>query len=245
MENMARRSKSHLKAIMRRLQSYLNWPPVGRVRLGDLDRTRPISRDRGFERGLPVDRHFIESFLSHHTTDIKGRVLEVKDNTYTLRYGGDRVTRSDIIHKGSNNPNATISADLSDAAEIPSDIFDCIICTQTLHLIYDVAGAVNTLHRILRPGGVLLATVPALSRITRDEADSYTDYWRITSAAARELFATPFGASEVQVEAHGNVYAAVTFLHGLAVQDVDRRKLDDVDSDFEVLIGIRARKSPR
>jgi SAM-dependent methyltransferase len=229
---------------MRRLQSHLNWPPVGRVKLGDLDRTRPIGRDWGFDRGLPVDRHFIESFLSRHATDIKGRVLEVKDNSYTLRYGGDRITRSDIIHKGSDNPNATISADLSDAEEIPSNIFDCIICTQTLNLIYDVAGAVSTLHRILRPGGVLLATVPTVSRRTRDDINSYNDYWRITSAAAEKLFAAPFGASEIQIEAHGNIYAAVAFLHGLAVQDVDRRKLDDVDPDFEVLIGIRARRTP-
>jgi len=159
--------------------------PDRAVRLGDLDCTRPISRDWGFERGLPVDRYFIESFLSRHATDIKARVLAVMDNTYALRYSGDRVTRSDIIHKGSDNPYATISADLSDAAEIPSDIFDCIICTQTLRVIYDVAGAVNTLH-----------------------------------------------------------YAAVTFLHGLAVQDTDRHKLDEADPDFEVLIGIRARRSP-
>ena len=227
------------------MPSKLSQLAPGRAgRLGDLDCTRPISRDWGFERGLPVDRYFIESFLSRHATDIKARVLAVMDNTYTLGYGGDRVTRSDIIHKGSDNPHATISAGLSDAAEIPSDIFDCIICTQTLHLIYDVAGAVNTLHRILRPGGVLLATVPAVSRIARDEGEIYTDYWRITSAAARELLATPFGASEVQVEAHGNVYAAVTFLHGLAVQDTDRHKIDEADPDFEVLIGIRARRSP-
>jgi hypothetical protein len=59
-----------------------------------------------------------------------------------------------------------------------------------------------------------------------------------------QLFAAPFGASEIQIEAHGNIYAAVAFLHGLAVQDVDRRKLDDVDPDFEVLIGIRARRTP-
>ena len=45
------------------------------------------------------------------------------------------------------------------------DAFDCIIFTQTLHFIYDVRLAIQTLHRILKPGGVLLATFPGISQI--------------------------------------------------------------------------------
>jgi ubiquinone/menaquinone biosynthesis C-methylase UbiE len=43
-------------------------------------------------------------------------------------------------------------ADLTHADHIPSDTFDCIICTQVLFLIFDVRTAIRTLYRILKPG---------------------------------------------------------------------------------------------
>jgi glycosyltransferase involved in cell wall biosynthesis len=55
-------------------------PPPGQVRLGDLDRLTPVSRVFGYDRGLPVDRYYIEGFLFHHANDIAGRVLEIADN---------------------------------------------------------------------------------------------------------------------------------------------------------------------
>ena len=36
-----------------------------------------------------MDRYFIEQFLAAHRQDIRGRVLEVKDNEYTTRFGTD------------------------------------------------------------------------------------------------------------------------------------------------------------
>ena len=61
------------------------WPPVGTVRRLGLRRTEPISRAYGFDRGTPVDRHYIEAFLQRHAPspdysagDIRGRVLEVE-----------------------------------------------------------------------------------------------------------------------------------------------------------------------
>ena len=66
----------------------------------------------------------------------------------------------DILMATEGNPQATIVGDLTDAPQIPSDAFDCAIVTQTLQFVYDVRAALATLHRILAPGGVLLATVP-------------------------------------------------------------------------------------
>ena len=64
------------------------------------------------------------------------------------------------------NPQATIVGDLTDAPQIPSDAFDCAIVTQTLQFVYNVRAALATLHRILAPGGVLLATVPGITKIS-------------------------------------------------------------------------------
>src|SRR5918994_645327 len=137
-------------------------PPVGRVRFGSLRRLTPVSREFGFDRGLPIDRYYIESFLARQAGDIQGHVLEIKDRTYTRKYGGSSVQVSDVLDMIEDSPQVTIVADLASAPHVPSDTFDCIICTQTLHLIYDVRLVVQTLYRVLKPGGVLLATIPGI-----------------------------------------------------------------------------------
>ena len=98
-----------------------------------------------------------------------------------------------------------------------------MICTQTLLLIYDLRAAVDTLHRILAPGGMALVTVPGVSRICREEADEWGDYWRFTSDSASRLFADEFGRENVATEAYGNVLAATGMLHGLAAEEIGPR----------------------
>jgi len=218
-------------------------PPAGCVRFGDLRRLTPISRKWGKDRGkLPVDRYYIETFLTRHAHDIGGRVLEVQDASYTRRFGGNRVTRSDVLHAAPGNAQATIVADLVSAPHIASDTFDCIILTQVLPFIQDVPSAIRTIHRILRPGGVVLATVPGISQIVRHDMERWGDYWRFTTLSARQLFARVFPASSVQVEAYGNVLVATAFLHGLAAEELRPAELEHHDADFELLITIRATK---
>jgi SAM-dependent methyltransferase len=218
-------------------------PSVGEVRLGDLRRLTPISRNWGFDRGQPVDRYYIENFLAAQSSDVRGRVLEIADNTYTRRFGGDRVTESEVLHAEAGNPAATFVADLTDAPQIPSDRYDCIICTQTLLVIYDVRAALRTLYRILKPGGVLLVTVPGGShQITRWDMDHWGDYWRFTSLSVRRLFEEVFPSANVKIESFGNVLAAISFLHGLAKEDLRQEELDYRDPDYEVTIAVRAVK---
>ncbi|MEJ7787734.1 MAG: hypothetical protein WKF96_23275, partial [Solirubrobacteraceae bacterium] len=64
------------------------------VRLGSLGSSEPISSAWGFDRGLPVDRWYIERFLGQHRADVTGRVLEVKDSGYTDRFGHDVTERA-------------------------------------------------------------------------------------------------------------------------------------------------------
>jgi peptidoglycan/xylan/chitin deacetylase (PgdA/CDA1 family) len=217
-------------------------PPVGAVRFGDLRRLTPISETFGFDRGLPVDRYYVEDFLRRHggpSGDIRGSVLEVGDDAYTRRFGAG-VTHVDVLYVDDSNPQATIVADLAGADHVETNKFDCVICTQTLLLIYDVPAAVATLERILKPGGVLLATVPGISKICRPEIDVWGDYWRFTSLSARRLFENGFPPANVKVEAYGNVLAATAFLHGLAADELKAEELQLRDPNFEVLIAVRA-----
>src|SRR5215475_200329 len=91
--------------------------------LGTIRRTVPLSDWYGYDRGTPVDRYYIERFLEEHRQDISGRVLEVKDSSYTNRYGIG-VQRRDVLDIDRTNPHATIIADLTAADGIPSDQFD-------------------------------------------------------------------------------------------------------------------------
>jgi SAM-dependent methyltransferase len=217
-------------------------PPVGWVRFGSFRRVRPIDRDYGFSWGQVIDRYYIESFLQQHAMDIHGRVLEVADNGYTLRFGDERVKRSDVLYYTEGNPKATIIADLTDSRDIPSNTFDSIILTQTLQFIYDVRAAVNTLHRILKPGGVLLATSHGISQISRHDMELWGEFWRFTSLSVRKLFTEVFLEDYVTVQAYGNVLAATAFLHGLTAQELRREELDYQDPNYEVVLGIRAIK---
>jgi SAM-dependent methyltransferase len=215
-------------------------PAIGKVRLGDLDRSTPISRNWGFDRGTPIDRLFIARFIAAHAGDIRGRVLEVSNNDYTARFGGGQVSRSDVLHPSEGNPNATVIADLARPAPELEGQFDCIICTQTLQLIYEVRSAVTQLHHWLKPGGTLLATVPGISQISVQDMEQTGDYWRFTGAAVRKLFGDEFGAEAIEVEVLGNVLASVAFLHGIAAEEFDQAALLEADPQFQMLMTIRA-----
>jgi SAM-dependent methyltransferase len=213
-----------------------------RVDLCDLRRLTPISRSFGFERGLPIDRFYIEAFLERHSADVHGRVLEIGDAAYTHRFGGERVSCADVLGLRSDNPNATIVADLARADHLAADAFDCIIFTQTLQFIYDAAAAVSTLHRILRPGGVLLASFPVLSQICRYDMDRWGDYWRFTEASLRRLLQGVFEPAAIEVDSPGNVLAAICFLHGLAAEELKPAELAYRDPDYPLVVLARAAK---
>ncbi len=224
-------------------QRRLVVPAIGSVDFGDLRRTVPISRVFGLDRGVPVDRYYIEAFLRRNAALIRGRVLEIGDASYTKRFGGSKVTKSDVLHATGESLEATIVADLTHAPEIPDDCFDCVILTQTLQFTYDMEAMVSEVYRILAPGGSVLCTVPGISQISRVDMDRWGDYWRLTTRSARELFETAFPPEHIEVAAYGNVLSATGFLHGLATSELKREELDAVDDDYQLVIAVRALKA--
>jgi SAM-dependent methyltransferase len=212
------------------------------VNWGDLRRVTPVSSVWGLDRGLPLDRYYIEGFLDSHRADIHGRVLEVKDPFYTDRYGSD-VTRMDVLDINGANARATIVADLSKGDGIPSDAFDCFVFTQTLHMIYDVRGALSNVYRLLKPGGIVLCTVPSVSRVDYEHGGlDDGDFWRFTEAAVRRSFGEFFPPTALDVAGFGNVMTCAAFLYGLIPNDLSREEMDFVDPWFPLLFCIRAIK---
>ena len=205
---------------------------MGSVRFGSLRRLTPISRAFGYDRGLPIDRYYIESFLASHADDVRGRVLEVGDDSYTRRFGGDRVTEADVLHIDATNPRATFVGDLAEGAGLPDDAFDCIVLTQTLQLVEDLPG-----RRGHPPPGAAPRAAPCwppcpgISQVSADEwAENWL--WSMTPRAAQRLFAAEFGAEAVEVAAYGNVLAATGFLQGLAAEELRPHELDYHDPQY-------------
>lgn len=241
-QHVKRRLPHNLLRWLHRAGLYRNYtPPPGRIQPGDFDRVTPFSADFGFDRGGAIDRFYIEKFLEEHQDRVRGHVLEIGDNAYTIRYGGDRILRSDILHIDHTNARATYIGDITDVPNIPSGEFDCIIFTQTLHLIYDFKSALKTCYRILKPGGCLLLTVPGISHIDRGQ---WRDYWlwSFTDKSVTRLMSDTFNGSAVKVQAYGNVYVAAAFLYGMGLPEFRRDFLFKHDPCYQVIISAAAIK---
>jgi SAM-dependent methyltransferase len=225
-----------------KLMRYLNRKKVV-VEFGSLATTAPVSRVFGLDRGTPINRYYIEQFLADHAELIRGRVLEVGGSEYSRRFGGARVESAGVLHVTADNPAATIVGDLSDPATLPAEVADCFICTQTFDCIFDLPQAVQGAHRLLRPGGVLLATMSGIGQISRYDMDRWGEYWRFTTAAAARLFEPVFSGG-VEVGSSGNVLAAIAFLQGIAVEELpDPALLDAHDADYQLIVTVVARKA--
>jgi SAM-dependent methyltransferase len=205
--------------------------------LGPLRSVHPLSELWGIDRGTPVDRFYIERFLARHRGDIRGRVLEVGDARYATEFG-EQVSAVDVLDIRASNAAATIVADLSTADEIAPESYDCFVLTQTLQYIADVDAALRQARRILRPRGVLLATVPGLAPLDGRHLDR--DTWRFTARACEVLLSRTWPDDEVSVTAHGNVLAATAFLYGIAQEELSPEELVAEDVRFPVTISIRA-----
>jgi SAM-dependent methyltransferase len=214
------------------------------VSLGDLAST-PFTDDWGFSRGLPVDRTYVEEFLAANAGEIRGRVLEIGDADYTARFGGDRVLRADVLDLR-DHPGVTHVGDLQDAPMLEDGVYDCVVLTQVLVLIPDLARALATVQRILRPGGVALITNPGISQVSHDPSEAAAWHWALyPRSLQRLLVGAGFPAKTIEIGSWGNLKATVAFLAGLASSDLEPAELSFRDPRYPLLVSAKAVKSPR
>lgn len=230
-----------LRAEIAHHRAYITHHGDPAIDWGDFRRLDPVSRDWGYDRGIPIDRRYIDDFLAASSSDIAGAVLEVQEDDFTRRFGGPRVTRSDVVDVDDSNPRATVVADLRAAVGLQEALFGCIILTQTLHVIDDATAVVRECFRLLEPGGVLLATLPSASRVCLEYGED-GDLWRVTPAGARALFESVFGPESVDTTTFGNVLSNVAFLHGLGCRELQDGEFDATDPYHPLVVGVRANK---
>jgi SAM-dependent methyltransferase len=209
-----------------------------------LRRLEPVDRGYGRGGGLPIDRFYGERFMAENAGLIRGDVLEVGDDRYTRAFGGGDVSSSAVLHAIEGNELATMVGDLASGRGLPEgSVYDCVILYDTLQCIYDPAAAVATTHRLLRPGGTVLATFNGIAQIARDDHEKWGEFWRPTDLAVERLFGERFGEDAVEVRTYGNVLAACGLLYGLSAEEIGPSRLEHHDPDYQVCITAKAQRA--
>jgi SAM-dependent methyltransferase len=121
---------------------------------------------------------------------------------------------------------------------LSSNVFDCIVCTYVLHLVFEKEKIVTELYRTLKPGGVLLVAVPDITVCY----PQYHELWRFTAEGLHELLARVFGAGNVSVRTYGNSLTAAGMLRGLGSRDFTQAELDYHDPRYILVVCARAVK---
>ncbi len=223
-----------MKKLLKRLLKQANWH--------NLRSLEPISKVFSLDRGTPIDRVYIEDFLSKNRDLITGVVCEIADNNYSKKFGSD-VECYEVLRYTDDNPNATIIGDLCNTSTLPKSKIDCFILTQTLNFIYDYKNSIRGIYHMLNNGGVALVTVSGISQISRYDYERLGDFWRFTDMSIKRAFEEVFGDGNVEVEAYGNVLSATAFLQGISAEELIKEELFYKDEDYQVTICVKAVKN--
>lgn len=206
--------------------------------------TKPMSKVFGFDRGLPIDRYYIEKFLSENKSLIKGVTLEIAESAYTKKFGGKKVKKALVFHIKESSSKADIIGNLATGEGIKENLVDCFIMTQTLPFIYDIHCAVKNAIKILKPCGNLLVTVPGITQISRYDMSRWGQYWSFTDLSIRKLFEEAIPPSYLTIKTYGNVKSAAYFLYGFAQHELTKEELEYYDPNYQLIIGVVVKKPP-
>jgi SAM-dependent methyltransferase len=209
----------------------------GVPRWGNLRRVTPFSSNFGFDRGTPVDRYYLHHFLEKNRAHVTGEVLEIQAPVYATQFGSNLR----IVHSVDINPESqpTYVCDLAQSEGIiPSDRYDCFLLPNTLCVLRDIEDCLRQALRVIKPGGVILASTAGFVPLTPD----YPDYWHLSAAGWEEIAHRAWPGCEVTVGSHGNCLAAVAAMLGLAFEELTPSELDVRDPRYPVLITVFCHK---
>lgn len=205
-------------------------------------KTKPVDAYFGRKRGEPVDRYYIEQFLDKRKQYIRGKCLEIAEDTYTKQFGGKRVKASIMLHVEGWGNNV-VKGNLETGEGISAESYDTMIITQTLMCIYDVESAVKNIYKGLKKGGSALITVSGISQIARYDDDNWGMFHSFYMSGLKRIFYPVFGEENVEIIHYGNVKTAMAFLYGAVREELSEDDFDSIDIDYPVIYGIHVTKS--
>jgi len=131
---------------------------------------------------------------------------ELLPERVTLYHGLDRFPLSDEV---------SLVGDIQNLAMISSESYDSVVCLEVLEHVPEPAAALAEIARILRPGGILVLSVPHLSRLH----EVPLDFYRYTEYGLRHLL-NKYGLEVIEIQDRGGLFTflghqASTFLLGV------------------------------
>ena len=229
------------------------WLEIGSARKVRKENPNPIkdwpqnvvSKAMGCDRGMTISRWYIEKFIRDNSMYIKGDVVEIGDNSYTMQYGKN-MNNSYIftadINKTEIRNSKVIYGDLQNGKGCQSNIADCFILTQTLPFIFDVNNAAKYIVDMLKPAGVALVTVSGISMISEYDDSRWGHYWGFTETSLCKLFEGIVEKEQIEIISMGNPKAAAASLYGLSMKDISKSDLEIKDDLIPVVIGAVVKK---
>jgi hypothetical protein len=224
----------------------LRLPVVRQLRCVQLRRLRPLGNGR--QRGLPIVRYYWARFLEKHRSDVRGRALEIGGTSTIRHYGGEALTQADAIDLTAHSPEITIVGDLTQAAVVGADTYDCFINQFTMHLIYDLDSAIYHSLRILMPGGTLLVNFPSVEYVFSRGLDMGTGaplfvFWQFTPLQVENLIrGAGLSEADYEIELYGNLFTRVAYQMNIPAEEVTDTELAYADPGHPLLICVRAVK---
>ena len=196
----------------------------------------PLERDFGIRRGIPIDRYYIEKFLSENNC-ISGNVLEIGDNRYSKKFGKNIISH---VLRGKNGMDyINLDGSLLEYETLSNyGLFNTLIITNVLSFIFDHNKALENLSKIIDKGGKCLITVNGLSGMSNYDNDRWGDYWRYSEKSLSKLLRKYF--KQFEIKSYGNASTAAGIILGLTKEDYSEQILDILDKSYPVVICAKA-----
>ena len=133
-------------------------------------------------------------------------------------------------------PDADIYADLEDEATLPDMKFDCIVATQVIMYMYDIERCMRNLRRMLKPGGMLILTVPGFAAHRQGHVMMAT----FTEDFLKQLCMSTFGNHD-NFRYYGNLEYVLYMLFGVKKNPYEKPTVNEYK--YSLVLGITARNT--
>ncbi|WP_169221635.1 methyltransferase domain-containing protein [Brasilonema sp. UFV-L1] len=210
-------------------------PAVNTLDWGDLKRRFPICHKFGFTRGTPVDRYYLDKFISEIRHQVVGSVLEIggvllNKEIYQLSVATEYQTL-DLVSR----PGVTVVGDAHDSTIIMPESLDTVLVFNVLEHCHNPWVVVQNIYSWLRVGGKCFCMVPSAQKLH----SLPKDYWRPLPDGMKQLFQD---FSESNLHIYGNPLTVLASFMGVAAEELSPQDLDDFHPDYPVATCIAALK---
>lgn len=165
-----------------------------------IDRMRPQLTSVQYAVRKPL----LEWLRSQHVGGLRVLDVGMGDDPYgELLDGAGEVVGFDLP----GNPRAQVHGTI-DAIPLDAASFDVVLCIQVLEHVPDPAAAVRELRRVVKPGGLVLASTHGVYPFH----PSPTDFWRWTQPGLERLFTENGAWSSISVRPGAGTAATVAML---------------------------------